>query len=1799
MESRVNVSHVLDGGEVVGQGGFGQVHVFQSVHDKDISDVLGNLSEIVVNSRDGSPGDEEAKQYVLNNLPNLAFKTFYENFDKAKSFSSLKSNEEEVMWENISNSIVRESTILAMEDSALKTTLQKVGIPTDVQEFIDQYTPLSAKAKQIFVSNTLHNVLVYERFDGDIIGMYDQINWSDDTLKSMLKSALALLVVLHANGFYHMDIKPENILYKKESKKFCLADYGLISDSWTKNGTLAYMSPLLNTQDVDDTGAVLPAGVEVDGKYVTFVDAADKDSSAYTILGMSRQSFLQHHAIGGGLLGALTSSASFAAKGISSVAKGTASAIGRTAVTLGRVALSPLVMAVRTAHGVFRMIRPKNQKVFFSRRFTAHPLMKERLGPHSNVNEKNMPAFDMPPNAIDADELPVEVFEQFGFTLAKHDLFALGMTLHDILQVNTTLPQDVKDKYIAIAKRMVFAVPIDGLTPFQTVQSVLDELFSSPLKTSLQNKNSVPMNATFLELVKETLDACLGPDPDDATDNKDMTVAIKKFITVHYSFKRYRDNNHVNNNVKHVAIDVDKEYDTLLSKRKRGEGLDMEVVYEICLYYELLRLFYKLQRQNAIMEKGFGKLKTKLMNTTFEILAKSEDMQEIVDIISKYYNDSSFPTLLSKLSTEIITLGNHILDALQGITHPETGLKELFKSSTQISTDAIAAHVYKELDIDEIVHVYQRELDKNKVKADLSDLHTDDVFDASIVQGEQFYAMILLRSFKLEMDYWKRMFALYVALLRCTQFGTDCNLPVSEDVLRKQLQRVLRTTSDVYKSFIRMFKAEKRTIDISIPLTAQDQIERQLSSLSSHLHMKFANVASKFLQYASNKKDATNFQKRLCKYLEQLPMEYTDKSLTTIEEYTKHLNRVYKSSMFGVNTKEYVSPYADLKLDVKCNRDKIDRLLATSKLLGGVQEQFHPIREVVSGNIDEIRKFIGGLDPGMVKTLNTALQSDQLKMNDTIRRFGYEGQQKYIQFVKFYENVSGAVRVFIRLKDNLALANCPNEVDKLQNLKCAAATYSNEKKTEKWAYSAPSSPEDIVILNESEIKLRDESKNQLVTFGPFFKVIPPYTRTSWGKYKRVDNNVIADKFVDVDNMAQLLTGDVQNLVLFTYGYSGSGKTYTLFGNIKDMSSHDGVVYSIIDSIQKVVIANDPENPEDITIPMVTLKKIHQVYGYITSELTLLEPENLNKSDLKNVVLPQGTYHGLLKETLENYMSRADANKENLEDDFIKNTPNNPDSSRGFLIVEFEIMTKVNGKDQVNKLCVVDMAGNEHPYDILMKTIPTFNLSLKDQVNDNLLVSSDIRKKDEVTNILSNSISGLLSDVLLGIKNQRGEREGGIKVPLQALGTLVSSTNLTPEGKKTLYAKPLSELERIRLPLFHKTLHPVLMKIEPRLEDAYERLSSDFKYMIHRMLFKLGKSVVDAGIASKVIKDNLPPFYNDHLAKLKGYNNYGLFAVTSNPVKEGRKWDVTLNVIMDNDPLAVTLLFVYYVAEQVFNKETLVEVGLLKGDANDQAIFELFKKDSITQTDSVLNAMIEKILYGNDKSDAKIAVLNKLKLLKFIVAFIITHPICNDPKFAFTKRLINDDANTNAPIISVTIGKQSDSSPLKVSVGSLQDDVLNQLFSSMVLNVRIPDRKESPEIKAKSGYFERIIREGYYINQVNYELIRFFFLRGMSDDAINRNMLKDKKMDYDVLTINKYSSMLHIDTQKPVDEKVAATQPWCMTSMLSKMHQILNESDDAKEENNKYMMICNVRPEPNKFRLGAFQTLELVKTLSST
>ena len=180
-----------------------------------------------------------------------------------------------------------------------------------------------------------------------------------------------------------------------------------------------------------------------------------------------------------------------------------------------------------------------------------------------------------------------------------------------------------------------------------------------------------------------------------------------------------------------------------------------------------------------------------------------------------------------------------------------------------------------------------------------------------------------------------------------------------------------------------------------------------------------------------------------------------------------------------------------------------------------------------------------------------------------------------------------------------------------------------------------------------------------------------------------------------------------NIVLQVYGFSGSGKTYTLFGSDKDA----GIVQ---------LTFNDTNFINQVDSIRIT--KIYELYGQGTLKAGLYPRINSQLSGdkrrmdiVKDGILDynSATIIPDAKKMIYNGRNKAQVNdniKEVIDrlsfyrraNGSVKSTPNNPESSRGHLFIEFSIESNNN---KTGKLTVIDSGGIENPINIFNTYFP--------------------------------------------------------------------------------------------------------------------------------------------------------------------------------------------------------------------------------------------------------------------------------------------------------------------------------------------------------------------------------------------------------------------------------------------------------------------------------------------------------------
>ncbi|NBP66917.1 MAG: hypothetical protein EBU66_20010, partial [Bacteroidetes bacterium] len=166
-----------------------------------------------------------------------------------------------------------------------------------------------------------------------------------------------------------------------------------------------------------------------------------------------------------------------------------------------------------------------------------------------------------------------------------------------------------------------------------------------------------------------------------------------------------------------------------------------------------------------------------------------------------------------------------------------------------------------------------------------------------------------------------------------------------------------------------------------------------------------------------------------------------------------------------------------------------------------------------------------------------------------------------------------------------------------------------------------------------------------------------------------------------------------NLLYMSYGYSGSGKTYFL------LNADDSILKAVINKIDniepkpkvKIVLYDYYGECEEKNV--VTNINPHKITYYLNEKI----PKEIKEKSSKII-------HDNIEQelTLENLLTNIDifntkrkenlANEPDKDERHIRITPNNPESSRSHLFIDFYITLNDNTK---RKITILDMAGSEN------------------------------------------------------------------------------------------------------------------------------------------------------------------------------------------------------------------------------------------------------------------------------------------------------------------------------------------------------------------------------------------------------------------------------------------------------------------------------------------------------------------------
>lgn len=252
----------MRGGKQIGHGGFGDV--FDSIDDiggsKNVNHLINynpsptNVDHIM-NIKDDIGENIHAFVYKANSH---VFKLFPEGKD---------------FWTELENNTFVRNWIMQQDDKKGMNEAQKM-------EEIKRLTHLHPTVAAI--SMRTDDFVVYRHMkQGDIQSCffltatttqtskyvkeftYEPNKINKDLLDKIIKNALDLLAIIHAQGYLHFDIKLDNFLVEETHKDIVLADYGLLTkmsdietpvDKHNFMGLVDYMPPFCHYTGIKDPG---------------------------------------------------------------------------------------------------------------------------------------------------------------------------------------------------------------------------------------------------------------------------------------------------------------------------------------------------------------------------------------------------------------------------------------------------------------------------------------------------------------------------------------------------------------------------------------------------------------------------------------------------------------------------------------------------------------------------------------------------------------------------------------------------------------------------------------------------------------------------------------------------------------------------------------------------------------------------------------------------------------------------------------------------------------------------------------------------------------------------------------------------------------------------------------------------------------------------------------------------------------------------------------------------------------------------------------------------------------------------------------------------------------------------------------------------------------------------------------------------------------------------------------------------------------------------------------------------------
>lgn len=374
------------------------------------------------------------------------------------------------------------------------------------------------------------------------------------------------------------------------------------------------------------------------------------------------------------------------------------------------------------------------------------------------------------------------------------------------------------------------------------------------------------------------------------------------------------------------------------------------------------------------------------------------------------------------------------------------------------------------------------------------------------------------------------------------------------------------------------------------------------------------------------------------------------------------------------------------------NTEKISNFTnLNDQMKENIKSRYESVKQEINKHIDflDLPKYINSPNIPLFKS-KTTIKNVPAKFCEELNNIStywdnnidiFREQDRIL--TNIYEDLSGAVRVYVRIKPLIGKEQKQNTVYIEKNMKKVTVDCS-----------------DVANVNKKE------------TYGEFYGIFND-TFSNKDMYTGIEHSGdISELKIDIESIVEksdtVSPGlystfkqieDGYSIVLFGYGESGSGKTYSLIG---DKNTPGLLHYGLANlrGVSKIRVKYLFEQYIDKFIP--TLNKIKgRIINLVNEVPQLRKYSDDEQKEFAEFINNSVNLNDIKVENINTLTSLLETYRKNHSR--IKKTPNNPVSSRSHLYMIFEIQFDTGN---VGYITIVDTAGRESPVDIYNMFIDT-------------------------------------------------------------------------------------------------------------------------------------------------------------------------------------------------------------------------------------------------------------------------------------------------------------------------------------------------------------------------------------------------------------------------------------------------------------------------------------------------------------